>query len=790
MSVVRALPLLAAVLAAQDTGVFTRDVNPLITANCLGCHNRSIRMSGLSLASREDAIAGGKRGPVLVPGKPDESRILEILRHQNAVKMPPGRMLKAAEIAAIERWIAAGAAWPAARMAASPPKPNHWSFKTPQRPALPSVKAAGWVRSPIDRFILARLEKEGIAPSAEASKRTLIRRAYLDLIGLVPSPEEVRAFLADTRTDAWERVIDRLLASPHYGERQARRWLDYARYADSDAGSRDEPRQIWRYRDWVINAFNTDMPFDRFVIEQLAGDLLPAPTNEQLIATGFHRNTVLQIEAGTDREQYRVEAVFDRVDTTGTVFLGLSVGCARCHDHKFDPITHREYYQLFAFFNSSDDWGNDRPRYNARLNNLHQVHAPLLEFASPEEIKRRDGLVGRVLKLEDELDKVRQEHGRKPDNPQAKVLDAEIKALIKEVPRFEASMIMRELPQPRETHIFLGGDFLSKGARVNSGTPSFLHVFDGRSGATRLDLARWIASPENPLLARVTVNRIWQEYFGRGIVETENDFGTQGSPPSHPELLDWLAVEFMERGWSQKAIHRAIVTSAVYRQSSEVRWDLEEKDPRNYLLARQSRLRLDAEIVRDAALTASGLLAPRIGGPSVFPPQPEAAMQASQVKKTWKASAGADRYRRGMYTFFWRVTPHPSLVVFDAPNTMTACTRRTRSNTPLQALALLNELAFHEFAQALAARLVKEAPEGGEPRIRRAFELCLSRQPAAAEAEQIRRLLAGELDDLHTRPEEVRQLVKPAAGDEAVELAAWTAVARVLLNTDEFITRE
>jgi hypothetical protein len=288
----------------------------------------------------------------------------------------------------------------------------------------------------------------------------------------------------------------------------------------------------------------------------------------------------------------------------------------------------------------------------------------------------------------------------------------------------------------------------------------------------------------------VTVNRIWQEYFGRGIVETENDFGTQGSPPSHPELLDWLAVEFMERGWSQKAIHRAIVTSAVYRQSSEVRWDLEEKDPRNYLLARQSRLRLDAEIVRDAALTASGLLAPRIGGPSVFPPQPEAAMQASQVKKTWKASAGADRYRRGMYTFFWRVTPHPSLVVFDAPNTMTACTRRTRSNTPLQALALLNELAFHEFAQALAARLVKEAPEGGEPRIRRAFELCLSRQPAAAEAEQIRRLLAGELDDLHTRPEEVRQLVKPAAGDEAVELAAWTAVARVLLNTDEFITRE
>ncbi|MBI3281488.1 MAG: PSD1 domain-containing protein [Acidobacteria bacterium] len=783
--------LLTPALAAQQTDLFERDVKPLITANCLGCHNRKIRMSGLSLASRQDAMAGGKRGPVLVPGRPAESRLLKVLRHQDAVKMPPGRMLAAGEIDRFERWIAGGVVWPeeAARAA---PKPNHWSFKTPKKPPLPPVKNTAWPRSPVDRFILARLEKEGIAPSPEAPKTTLIRRAYLDLIGLLPSPEQVRAFLDDTRSDAWERVIDGLLASPHYGERWGRRWLDYARYADSDAGSRDEPRQIWRYRDWVIHALNRDLPFDRFVLEQLAGDLLPQPTDDQLIATGFHRNSVLQIEAGTDREQYRVEAVFDRVDTTGTVFLGLSVGCARCHDHKYDPITHREYYRLFAFFNTSDEWGNDRPRYNARLHNLHQVHAPLLEFASPEEIRRRDQLVDRVLKLEDELEKIRRESGRRTGDPRAKALDEEIKTLIKQVPRFESSMIMRELPQRRDTHVFLGGDFLSQGERVDPGTPSFLHPFPGGASATRLDLARWLVDPENPLLARVTVNRIWQEYFGRGIVETENDFGTQGAPPTHPELLDWLSVTFVESGWSRKAIHRLITTSAAYRQSSHARRDLQEKDPRNYLLARQSRLRLDAEIVRDAALSASGLLAPRVGGPSVFPPQPAAAMQASQVKKTWTASTAPDRYRRGMYTFFWRVTPHPSLVVFDAPNSMTSCTRRTRSNTPLQALAMLNELAFHEFAQGMAERLVKEIPAGGEPRMRRAFELCLSRQPDVSELERLRELLAAERDDLESRPEEAEELVRadPSAGAHAIELAVWTALSRVLLNTDEFMTRE
>jgi hypothetical protein len=653
------------------------------------------------------------------------------------------------------------------------------------------VRRTNWIASPVDRFILARLEQAGITPSPEASRQTLIRRAYLDLTGLLPTPEEVDAFLRDTRPGAWERVVDRLLASPHYGERWGRHWLDAARYADSDGGSRDEPRQIWRYRDWVIDSFNRDQPFDEFVVEQLAGDLLPQPANPQLIATGFHRNTPLQIEAGTDREQYRVEAVFDRVDTTGTVFLGLSVGCARCHDHKYDPIKHREYYQLFAFFNNSDDWGNDRPRYNPGLDNLREVHRPLLEFGTPEQIALREDLNARMQKIADELEAYREGKKVEKDDPFVKTRNAEIAKLRKSLPKFESTMIMRELPKPRESHVFRNGDFLAKGERVTPGTPWFLHP--AKSGMTnRLDLARWIVDPANPLLARVTVNRIWEQYFGKGIVETENDFGTQGAPPTHRELLDWLAVEFVERGWSRKAIHRLIATSAAYRQSSKIREDLLEKDPGNQLLARQERLRLDAEIVRDAGLAASGLLAPKIGGPSVFPPQPEKAMEASQVKKVWKASTGPDRYRRGMYTFFWRVTPHPALIVFDSPNGMVACTRRTRSNTPLQALAMLNDTAFHEFAQAFAARLLREAPAGVEERIRRAFRLTVSREPSAAELAELRSLLAGEIDALHTHPREADQLV-PAntpEGPARVELAAWVSLARVLLNTDEFITRE
>jgi len=609
------------------------------------------------------------------------------------------------------------------------------------------------------------------------------------LTGLPPTLDQIDAFVNDRRPGAWERVVDQLLTSPHYGERWGRHWLDQARYADSDGGSRDEPRQIWRYRDWVIDSFNRDQPFDQFVVEQLAGDLLPNATREQLIATGFHRNSLIQIEAGTDREQYRVEAVFDRVDTTGTVLLGLSVGCARCHDHKYDPISHREYYQLFSFFNNSNDWGNDRPLFNAKTANLKDVHGPLLEIATPEDIAKRDEIEAHLAAFDKETEAYQKRNKAAATDPAVKRRDAELEELKRTLPRIEATMIMRELPAPRETHILRNGDYLSKGDRVTPGTPWFLHA-GSTPMSNRLDLARWIVDPANPLLARVTVNRIWQQYFGRGIVETENDFGTQSAPPTHPELLDFLALEFVKSGWSRKAMHRLIVTSTAYRQSSKMRDDLKEKDAGNQLLARQARLRLDSEIVRDVSLAASGLLTKKIGGPSVHPPQPANAMQASQVKKSWQTAVGPDRYRRGMYTFFWRVTPHPSLVVFDSPNTMVTCTRRTRSNTPLQALTLLNDTAYHEFAQAFAARLMKEVPAANE-RIRQAYRLSVGRYPSVAELSRLRALLAMERDALHTHPEEAAKLIPSGSADaDRVELAAWVSVARVLLNTDEFITRE
>lgn len=773
---------------AGDAPDFVRDVKPLIENNCLGCHNSKLKMSGLSLATRESALAGGKRGPLAVPGNLSQSKLIEAVKQTGTLRMPPGRMLKAAEIDILEKWVSAGLTWPDGVATAAVPKPNHWSFKAPQRPAEPVVKNAAWVRTPIDKFILARLENENVTPSPETSKSTLIRRLYLDLTGLPPTPEEVNAFGKDASPEAWSKMADRLLASDHFGERWGRRWLDYARYADSDGGSRDESRQIWRYRDWVINAVNQDKPFDQFVVEQLAGDMLPSPTPAQLTATGFHRNSLIQLENGTDREQYRVEAVSDRVEVTGTVLLGLSVGCARCHDHKFDPVSHREYHQFFSIFNNSDDWGNDRPIYSSDIGNKHEVHAPLLEFSSPELIAKRDQLMRQMRAVQDVQSE--EEFMALPKEEKSRRQEA-IKALRKEVPAIEWTMIMRELPKPRETHIMLGGDYTQKGERVQPGVPAFLHAPKGAVN-NRLDFARWLVDPANPLLARVTVNRIWQEYFGRGLVETENDFGTQGSSPRHPELLDWLATEFVRSGWSQKAIHRLIVNSAVYRQSSKVRPELSEKDPRNMLLARQTRLRLDSEIVRDVALRASGLLHAQVGGPSVFPPQPVSAMNASQSKKTWTTSTGPDRYRRGMYTFFWRVTPNPALAVFDSPGAVNACTRRSRSNTPLQALALMNEVSFHEAAQAFARRLLQEAPEGGAKRLDRAFAIALARSPRAAEVERLRAFLAAERDALLSKPDEAVKLVgadAPQAADK-IELAVWTSLARVLLNTDEFITRE
>lgn len=745
-------------LAAQD-------FQPILARRCLGCHNERLRTSGLSLESKESIRAGGNRGPAA-------DRLLGAIQHSGELKMPPSGKLPDSEIAVLAKWIAGGfEGLPESGPAKA--KPAHWAFVKPKR-------AGG----SIDSFIEEKSRANGLTPAPEADKTTLLRRLHLDLTGLPPSPKEVDEYIIDQSSNSYEKRVDALLNSPHYGERWGRHWLDQVRYADSDGGSRDEPRQIWKYREYVINALNADKPFERFVIEQLAGDLLPNATPEQRVATGMQRNSLLQIEAGTDRELYRTEAVADRVDMFGTVFLGLSTGCARCHDHKFDPISQREYYQLFSFFNNINEYSNDLPPFGDTLD-LEITHMPMLALGPAEEVRKYETLRSMILVLQKERSAYL--NGReinKATDPALKLRDEAIASLKKQVPKLPLAMVMQELPAARPAHILLGGDYQRRGAPVTADVLSALHKKPDAPQKTRLDLANWMVDTENPLLARVTVNRIWQRYFGRGIVETENDFGRMGSKPTHPELLDWLAVEFMEKGWSQKAVHRAIVLSKTYRQSSNTRPETEKKDPRNLLLSRQNRIRLEAEIIRDSALTVSGLLHPAIGGPSVYPPQPAGAMDASQVKKTWKTSEGPDRYRRGIYTQYWRITPHPAMSVFDAPNAMMSCTRRTRSNTPLQALTLLNGEAFHEMAQALAKRIVNEGGATTETRVEYGFRLTHARRPSAGEAARLRSLLNAEKDDLATHPEDAGKLAARP------ELAPWTALARVLINTDEFITRE
>jgi cytochrome c553 len=831
---------------------YAREVKPVLAEHCYRCHGASQQKGSLRMDTAASALKGGDNGPAFIPGKSAESLLIQALKgaHDDISRMPYKKPpLPDAQIELIARWIDEGAKAPTNE---APESKKHWAFLTPARAPLPEVKQRDWPRNDVDRFILARLEKEKIKPSTEADRVTLIRRVSLDLTGLPPSPADVDAFVNDKRSDAYEQLVDRLLASPHYGERWARHWLDVARYADSNGYSIDAPRNIWKYRDWVIAALNRDLPYDQFIIEQLAGDLLPNATQEQKIATGFHRNTQINQEGGIDPEQFRIESVLDRVNTTATAFLGLTVACAQCHDHKFDPISQREYYQLFAFLNGQDE--------------------PNLEVGSPEELAKRDAYRARTKDIEAELKQyadsiapkqaawearlTEEQRGKLKDEVQTallllpehrneeqmktafaafrdqdegyKKLQRKLDRFKKDEPRITTTMVLQERAEPRESYVFIKGDFTRKGDVVTPGTLKVLHPFsaavqeppleqaskeagsatrlhplpggEGRgegeaasvSQPTRLDLARWIMDPKNPLTARVMVNRVWQQYFGRGLVETENDFGTQGIPPSHPELLDWLAMEFVTQKWSLKAMHRLIVTSTTYRQSSRVRPELAAVDPNNKLLARQSRLRLDAEIVRDVGLSASGLLNPEIGGPSVFPPQPDGVMTLGQSRREWKPDDGEDRYRRGMYTFFWRATPHPALMVFDSADGFSACTRRPRSNTPLQALTLLNDQAFVEFAQALAARILKEGSKPDRERIEQAFRYCLARKPTPEERKRLVELLNKELAALEKSPEEAATIVKrtPDSKTDVVQLAAWTTVSRVLLNLDETITRE
>jgi hypothetical protein len=804
--------ILQAAFAQQDgVNFFETSVRPVLKNNCQACHNEKTRSSGLSLASRDSILAGGNRGAAIKAGNPADSLLVQAVEQSGDLKMPPSGKLQPEQIAAIRRWIEMGAPWPTESAAVKQPKgADLWSLKPVVRPDPPPVKNQEWVRNPIDQFILARLEKERLKPSPEADKATLLRRVSLDLVGLLPSPQEIREFVSDSRPDAYDRTVDRLLASPHYGELWGRHWLDVARYADSDGYTIDAPRQMWKYRDWVINALNRDMPFDEFTIEQIAGDLLPNPTVDQLIATGFHRNTSSNYEGGIDFEQYRVEAVVDRVATTGAAFLGLTLGCARCHDHKFDPISQKEFYQLFAYLNSVDEISSEAERYD--------FNRPILPVPSPEEIARQKAFQAQWSALSKELIAYVRElaaRPRKPGDPDPSKDPAliervnNLRDLRKRQPKLTTALIMRELPQPRESYIHLGGDFTRKGAVVKPAVPAVLPALPP-TATSRLDLARWLVDPRNPLTSRVTVNRMWQAYFGKGIVETENDFGTQGAKPSHPELLDWLASEFIRQNWSQKAIHRLVVTSATYRQSSKQRPEVEEVDPYNKLLARQNRLRLEAELIRDAGLSASGLLTETVGGPSVYPPIPDGALAVTQVKQEWPVVTGPDRYRRGLYTFFRRSAVYPGLLVFDAPDATATCTRRVRSDTPLQALTTLNDDSFLEFAEGMAERIIKEAPSSDKERLNYAFLLAMGRPPQPKEEERLRRYLAARLDEYKTNPQLATQLfykggkfkpdglpenplpeklAKNLPSDMPL-LAAWTGVSRVLLNLDDFLTRE
>jgi len=1008
------------VVSAQDVGDvssnlrFNQDIRPILADKCFQCHgpDAAARQAELRLDDRKDATADRDGNAAIVAGQASLSGVMaRILTHDPDTKMPPaatGKSLSEREIALLQAWIDQGAAYQ-----------EHWSF-LPITDVVPPVLKPQWnryVRNPIDQFIFERLQVANLSPSVAADAHTLLRRMSLDLVGFLPAPEVVDSFTTQYEMDAEnavERFAQDLLNSPHHGERWGRYWLDQARYADSHGYTIDGDRVMWPYRDWVIRAINDDMPFDRFTIEQLAGDLLRDPSKLQLVATGFHRNTLINQEGGTDNEQFRNEEVVDRVNTTGAVWLGLTLGCAQCHSHKFDPISQKEFYQLFAFFNHTVDVNDVGPTVEVREGELLQdgrdadLQAKLaaalsavadLEMAKSQRQaewertihgagKNQPATVWKTLvpcrlraagsaelrTLEDQsilagqgapmetytvtftptdipvaalrlrvlpheslpkngpgrasngnfvlsrlevlsggkavpISYVQSDHAQ-PGHPVTNIINgspkngwainigkgsragvkmnasheahlvfpeplasntepltivlrhevnanynvghfavdvsstvpasvlheellaalsvpaenqtAEHKKLI--AAEFAAvdvqqqlaesrvielrkklglgvsvkSMIMRELDKPRETYIHIRGDFLRQDKETGLLQPDVPAVLPSLSGnsRSRLDLARWIVSKENPLTARVTVNRVWMRYFGRGLVETENDFGTQGSHPTHPELLDWLANEFMASGWSMKHLHKLIVTSATYRQASIRRPELDAADPRNLLLGRQNRLRVDAEIIRDIGLSASGLLSPKIGGPSVRPPQPEGVYAFTQTKKSWTTDAGDNRFRRALYIHFYRSAPYPMLTTFDAPDFQSVCTGRPRSNTPLQSLTMANDKAFFEMAQGLSARLLHVVGGTGradsENRIREAFRICYSRVPTAVESELVLEFQQHQVSRFRTDPQAAMDVAPRDYPDSySVDVAAsWTAVARALMNADEFVTRE
>jgi hypothetical protein len=992
---------------------FARDIQPILQAQCYECHGPKKARNGLRLDARAAAFKGGDSGSSIVPGNSEQSLLVRrILSLDGEDRMPKDEdPLPAAQIALIRAWIDQGAAWPVqpgSEPQAGESEPKHWAYLRPVAAHPPAVRSVAWPRNDIDRFVLARLDKEGLTSAPEAAFETLVRRVSLDLIGLPPTLAELDAALVDAaangRDAAYARVVDRLLASPHYGERWARPWLDLARYADSHGYEKDRLRVMWKYRDWVIDAFNADMPFDRFTIEQIAGDMLPGATESQRIASGFHRNTMLNQEGGVDVEEARWETLVDRVNTTATVWLGSTLGCAQCHNHKYDPFTQRDYYRMLAFFENVEytiagQAGGDRfaaepeislptaeqetrrtalqaslDKLNASLRaesparaaaqtrweqslvaaegawlpltverfdssggatgegladksvvvsgpnpatNTYTVvaRAPIAGITairiealpdarlpgggpgrdpygnfvltgltvsigdrasvSLEPIKADDGAIsnagwvvdatrdpaGRVRRqgifvaerpfgavgtplqvsivttapIGQALGRFRLSVTTSPSplrgisvsarlrpallTPRARRTDQQRKDL---AARFRAvspifkptrdridalqksvrelgivsAMVMKEKPayERPSTWVRRRGAFMDRVEQVYAAVPSFLPALPEEVMPNRLGLARWLVDQRNPLTPRVTVNRAWEQFFGRGLVETSEDFGSQGGAPSHPELLDFLAMTLVEQGWRLKPLHRLIVMSATYRQASAVTPALAERDPDNRLLARGPRFRVEAEMVRDIALTAGGLLSRRVGGPSVFPPQPDGIWQNPYSSDRWMPSTGEDRYRRGLYTFLRRTAPYPAFMTFDSTSREACTVRRVRTNTPLQALTMLNDEGFFEAAQALARRMMAEpaAADGERGRAAHGFRIVTSRMPKPPELDRLVAAYRQHLGQFLANPERAAQVNGGAAlsGVDAAEQAAWTLVANALLNLDETITKE
>ena len=797
--------LVTPALPGADRLDFNRDVRPILSDACFHCHgpDKSKRKADLRL----DTPAGKA---AIVAGKPAESELIRrITSHDKDEVMPPpssGRTLTAAQKDTLKKWVEQGAAWEA-----------HWAFVVPKRSELPPVKDGAWAKDPIDRFVLARLEKAGLKPSPAAPKHTLIRRLSLDLTGLPPTPAEVEAFVNDPSPDAYANLVARMLKSPRFGERMAYDWLDAARYADSNGYQEDLTRTLWPWRDWVVKAFNDNLPFDRFTVEQIAGDRLPGATVEQKVATGFHRNHMLNGEGGRDAEESRIDYVVDRADTTAQVWLGLTLGCARCHDHKFDPFSQKEYYRLFAYFNSIGETGAvDRrgPNQVGNANPVLRVPTPEQErvlFDATRTIRELGPVVRTTAPKATPSDLHRAAALGLLRNPLVSISEAVLhptpafadasRALAAARATLDATnkavvevMVMEDRPAPRDTFVLKRGAWDQHGEKVSPGVPELLGKLPADAPADRLGLARWLVSPDNPLTARVIVNRYWQLLFGTGLVRTTEDFGVQGELPSHPELLDWLAVEFRGSGWDLKRLLALIVTSNTYKQSSNVTPEVLERDPGNRLLARAPRYRLPSHALRDQALFVSGLLVERVGGRPVKPYQPPNIWEEFSFNHIkYVQDHGDDLYRRSLYTFWRRTVAPPEL--FDTAARQVCVVRPTRTNTPLHALTTLNDVTFTEAQRFLAERMLKEGGPTLAERIGYAFRLAVARNPSPAE----RDVLVAAVERLRKQYAADRPAAEKAVGQgekprdprlDPAELAAYAGVASVILNLDEALTRE